>query len=222
MIVDIDFVADFVCPWCLLGKLRLARALDELRTTRPDLEARVNWLPFFLDPNIAAAGEPYRAHLEAKFGGAARVDAAHASVQDAATVDGVQFAFERIQRRPNTLAAHRLLYRAQARGQTQAEVNALGTAVFEAFFQHGIDIGDPAALADLAAAHGSARATVLDYLNSDEDVERVTRLASSISRQGVQGVPFFIFNRRLAMSGAQSAAVLGAAILQALETAPPS
>lgn len=222
MILNIDFVSDFVCPWCFLGKVRLERAVAELKATRPDLDPRVNWLPFFLNPNTPAEGEPYRAFLEAKFGGPIKAEAILDSVRDAAAADGLQYAFERIQTRPNTLQAHRLMYRAQSIGQTQARIQILAGALFAAHFQEGRDIGDKDTLADIAAACGERRDTVREWLDSSADLDKVQRMVVGVRKQGIAGVPFYILNRKLTVSGAQSAAVLGAAMLQSLETGKPS
>ena len=222
MILDIDLVSDFVCPWCFLGKVRLDRALAELRVSRPDLDVRVNWLPFFLNPDTPAAGEPYREFLEAKFGGPIKAEAVLDKVRAVAADDGLVYAFERIQTRPNTLAAHRLMYRAQAHGQKPERIQALGHALFAAHFQEGRDIGDLDTLADLAAACGDRRDVVREWLESGADADKVQRMAAGLRRQGIDGVPFFILDRRLSLSGAQSAAVIGAALLQALETGKPS
>ena len=222
MILDIDLVSDFVCPWCFLGKVRLDRALAELRVSRPDLDVRVNWLPFFLNPDTPAAGEPYREFLEAKFGGPIKAEAVLDKVRAVAADDGLVYAFERIQTRPNTLAAHRLMYRAQAQGQKPERIQALGHALFAAHFQEGRDIGDLDTLADIAAACGERREAVREWLAGRGEVDNVKRMAEGVRRQGIEGVPFFILNRKMALSGAQSAAVLGAAILQSLETGKPS
>ena len=222
MILDIDLVSDFVCPWCFLGKVRLDRALAELKASRPDLAVRVNWLPFFLNPDTPAAGEPYREFLEAKFGGPIKAEAVLDKVRAVAADDGLVYAFERIQTRPNTLAAHRLMYRAQAQGQKPERIQALGHALFAAHFQEGRDIGDLDTLADLAAACGDRRDVVREWLESGADADKVQRMAAGLRRQGIDGVPFFILDRRLSLSGAQSAAVIGAALLQALETGKPS
>lgn len=222
MILNIDLVSDFVCPWCFLGKVRLDRAIEEVKASRPDLDIRINWLPFFLNPDTPAAGEPYREFLEAKFGGPLKADAVLAKVSEAAAEDGLSYAFERIRTRPNTLQAHRLMYRAQAVGQTPARIQALAGALFAAHFQEGRDIGDKDTLADIAAANGERRDTVREWLDGREDIDKVRRMAEGVRKQGVEGVPFFIFNRKLAASGAQSAAVLGAAILQSLEAGRPS
>ncbi len=222
MILDIDLVSDFVCPWCFLGKVRLDRALAELKVSRPDLDVRVNWLPFFLNPDTPAAGEPYREFLEAKFGGPIKAEAVLDKVRAVAADDGLVYAFERIQTRPNTLAAHRLMFRAQAQGQKPERIQALGHALFAAHFQEGRDIGDLDTLADIAAACGERREAVREWLAGRGEVDKVKRMAEGVRRQGVEGVPFFILNRKMALSGAQSAAVLGAAILQSLETGKPS
>ena len=222
MILDIDLVSDFVCPWCFLGKVRLDRALAELKVSRPDLDVRVNWLPFFLNPDTPAAGEPYREFLEAKFGGPIKAEAVLDKVRAVAADDGLVYAFERIQTRPNTLAAHRLMYRAQAQGQKPERIQALGHALFAGHFQEGRDIGDLDTRADIAAACGERREAVREWLAGRGEVDKVKRMAEGVRRQGIEGVPFFILNRKMALSGAQSAAVLGAAILQSLETGKPS
>jgi len=222
MILNIDLVSDFVCPWCFLGKVRLDRALEELKASRPDLDVRVNWLPFFLNPDTPVAGEPYREFLEAKFGGPIKAEAVLDQVRDAAADDALQYAFERIQTRPTTLQAHRLMYRAQSIGQTPARIRMLASALFAAHFQEGRDIGDKDTLADIAAACGERRDAVKADLDGCEDIDKVKRMAEGVRKQGSEGVPFFILNRKLAVSGAQSAAVLGAAILQSLETGKPS
>ena len=222
MILNIDIVSDFVCPWCFLGKVRLDRALADLKASRPDIDVRINWLPFFLNPDTPPEGEPYRAFLEGKFGGPVKAEAVLDRVREAAAGDGLQYAFERIATRPNTLAAHRLLYRAQAQGQKPERIQALAQALFAAHFQEGRDIGDLDTLADIAAACGERREAVREWLAGRGEVDKVKRMAEGVRRQGIEGVPFFILNRKMALSGAQSAAVLGAAILQSLETGKPS
>lgn len=214
MPLNIDLVSDFVCPWCFIGKERLSAALAELRSQRPELDVRINWLPYFLNPDTPPAGEPYRAFLEAKFGGPRKVDEMHARVTESGAPD-VVFAFDRIAVRPNTLHAHRLMYRAQAQGMRPAQIAGLADRLFAAHFQQGRNIGDVDTLVEIAA-EGSDKADALRaYLESDADAATVRRMAAQVQQQGVTSVPFFIFNRKLAVSGAQSAGALGAAMLQA-------
>lgn len=217
MILNIDVVSDFVCPWCFLGKVRMDKAVAEFARKHPDTEIRVNWLPFFLNPGTPVAGEPYRPFLEAKFGGKRGANEVQAQVADAARPDGVVFDFERIRTRPNTLKAHRLSYRAQSLGYLPTQVAALADALFRAHFQQGLDIGDADVLADIAVGCGDVRDEVLEYLSTDQDAAAVKRMASKLGEQGVSGVPFFIINRKLGVSGAQSVTSLGAALLQGMD-----
>lgn len=221
MNVSIDIVSDLVCPWCFIGKHRMTGAVALVREKFPETRFRLNWLPFFLNPDTPPEGEPYRAFLEAKFGGKAQVSRLQMDVADAGRDAGIEFDFERISIRPNTLRAHRLIYRAQSTGRQPAEIEALVERLFVAHFQRGEDIGDIATLAEIAAECGDRMDDVTEYLESTMDVDQVRSLFDGISGQGISGVPLFVIQDRLAVPGAQSSAVLAAAILQAME-APSS
>ncbi len=216
MNVAIDIVSDLVCPWCFIGKRRLAQALARVREKHPAARFQLNWLPYFLDPDTPPEGVPYRAFMEARFGGATAVAKAQLAVVEAGAESGVDFDFGAIALRPNTLRAHRLIYRAQSIGHRPEAVDALVDRLFVARFQRGEDIGDIATLAAIAAECGDDAATVTAYLESGEGVREVRALVDKVRGLGVSGVPFFIVQRRLAVSGAQTAEVLAAAILQGI------
>lgn len=216
MNVAIDIVSDLVCPWCFIGKRRLAQALARVREKHPAARFQLNWLPYFLDPDTPPEGVPYRAFMEARFGGATAVAKAQLAVVEAGAESGVDFDFGAIALRPNTLRAHRLIYRAQSIGHRPEAVDALVDRLFVARFQRGEDIGDIATLAVIAAECGDDAATVTAYLESGEGVREVRALVDKVRCLGVSGVPFFIVQRRLAVSGAQTAEVLAAAILQGI------
>ena len=218
MNVALDIVSDFVCPWCFIGRSRLRSAVALVRETHPDVRFQFNWLPYFLNPDTPPAGEPYAAFLEAKFGGAKQVAKIQANVIEAGRDAGVEFAFERIVTRPNTLRAHRLVYRAQSIGHHAAEIDALVERLFVAYFQRGEDIGSIAMLSDIAAECGDRRQDVVDYLESSEGTSQVQSLVGKVRGLGVTGVPFFIVQRRLTVSGAQTGVVLAAAVLQAMQS----
>lgn len=221
MNVSIDIVSDLVCPWCFIGKHRMTGAVALVREKFPETRFRLNWLPFFLNPDTPPEGEPYRAFLEAKFGGKEQVSSLQKVVTEAGRDTGVEFDFERISIRPNTLRAHRLIYRAQSTGRQPAEIEALVERLFVAHFQRGENIGDIATLGEIAAECGDRMDDVTEYLESTMDVDQVRSLFDGISGQGISGVPLFVIQDRLAVPGAQSSAVLAAAILQAME-APSS
>ena len=209
--IPIDIVSDVACPWCFIGKRHLEAALAQC-----DLPVSIRWLPYFLNPDTPPEGEAYRPFLERKFGGAAALEGIWARVRDAGVKTGIDFAFEKIELRANTLHAHRLIYHAQtvmsaARPETVSLADGAGgtaigdlvEALFAAQFLAGRHVGDRAVLADVAASCGMEREAVLRYLESAADAEAVRGGADEARRKGINGVPFFIFNNRLAASGAQ-------------------
>ncbi|MDP2822496.1 MAG: DsbA family oxidoreductase [Sulfuritalea sp.] len=220
----IDVVSDVVCPWCFIGKRHLDRALELWRAEQPPGEVVVHWRPFFLNPDTPEAGEPYRPFLEKKFGGPKQLEELWQRVGEAGRKAGIEFAFEKIELRANTLNAHRLIHYAQTRvGADTAVTAALVEALFAAQFLEGRHVGDRAVLADVAAACGMDRDAVLRYLESAEEADAVRGGATEAQRKGIGGVPFFIFNQRLAASGAQPPEALLQAMREAMrEAATPT
>ena len=220
MNISIDIVSDFICPWCFIGKKRLKDAVALVLEKHPETNVQINWLPYFLGPDTPPEGVAYQAFMEAKFGGARKVAEMQARVLAAGQDAGVEFDLAKIAVRPSTMAAHRLVYRAQSMGHRPAEIETLVDRLFAAYFQGGEDIGNLATLADIAAECGDHKESVIDYLTSKQGESQVTSLFSKIGKLGVTGVPFFIIQRNLAVSGAQTGEVLAAAILQAMQSKP--
>jgi len=211
----IDIVSDVVCPWCFVGKRRLARALELLRAERPDLAVTVRWLPFFLNPDTPSAGEPYRPFLEKKFGGPAAVEALWERVRAAGRSVGLDLAFEKISVRANTLQAHRLLHWAQRQG----DANALVERLFAAHFHKGEHVGDPATLQRIAVECGYAADVVAAYLAGDADADEVRAQEWRARESGVSSVPTFFFDGAHALSGAETPEMLADAIRHHLDNA---
>jgi predicted DsbA family dithiol-disulfide isomerase len=205
--LTIEVVSDVVCPWCFIGKRHLDHALALWHEEQPACGVTVHWRPFFLNPDTPEAGEPYRPFLEKKFGGPKQLEELWQRVGEAGRTAGIEFAFEKIELRANTLNAHRLIHLAQSdSSEVGADRTAIGDlieALFAAQFLEGRHIGDRAVLAAVAAACGMDRKAVLRYLESTEDADAVRGGADEAKRKGISGVPFFIFNNRLAASGAQ-------------------
>jgi predicted DsbA family dithiol-disulfide isomerase len=170
----------------------------------------VRWLPFQLNPDLPASGMPRKEYIERKWG-AGRGPEVYERVAGVGREVGVSFAFENIKVQPNTLDAHRLLNYAEREGR-QDEVSE---ALFKAYFVEGLDLTSVETLADVAARGGLDRAAALSYLASKADRETVTQADLEARNAGIGGVPFFIFNRKVGVSGAQGEDVL----LQAMEQA---
>lgn len=207
--MQIDVISDTVCPWCFIGKRRLARAME----MRPEVEFEVLWRPYQLDPKVPREGVDRAAYMKAKFGEGPRVSAMGDALKAEGLREGISFAFDKIERRPNTLDSHRLIRWAGTAGLQDTVVERL----FAAYFLEGRDIGDPAVLEFLAADVGMDSIEVADLLSSDTDlaaVERETRLAGEM---GITGVPTFIFANKYVLSGAREAEVLVQVIDKALD-----
>ena len=190
----IDIVSDAICPWCYIGKRRLERALA--MAPQPDLQ--IGWRPFQLNPDMPAEGMARQDYLRAKFG-----DQAGGKTYDhviaAGREEGIPFRFDRIQRTPNTILAHRLIRYALRENRQDQVVEAL----FRAYFIDGQDIGVVENLVAVTEALGMDADRVRSYLESDQDLAEI-RAEDAFARQiGIQGVPCFIIDRKFAVSGAQ-------------------
>ena len=210
----VDIVSDVVCPWCFIGKRKLEAALAELRGREPDLDATVRWHPFQLNPDLPAEGVSRAAYLEAKFGGKARTAKIYERVREVGTDVGIAFDFDRIERQPNTLDAHRLIGWAQQRG----DANDLVERLFHAYFLNGRYVGDREVLVDIAQAAGHSGEAVRAMLASGEGGEAVRAADREAREAGIGGVPFFIFGGRTALGGAHDPPML----LQAIDEARKS
>jgi predicted DsbA family dithiol-disulfide isomerase len=169
----------------------------------------VRWLPFQLNPDLPADGIPRKTYVERKFGpGGARNYARVAAVGKEV---GIDFAFDAITVQPNTLDAHRLLHYAAGQGLE----DAVAESVFRGYFQEGAVLTDRAQLVALGVRGGLERDALAAYLASDTDRETVAAADLQARESGIGGVPFFIFDRRVAVSGAHPAEVLLDAMLQA-------
>lgn len=168
----------------------------------------MRWLPFQLNPDVPAGGISRAEYLQRKFGSPNRSYARVAAVGE--TV-GIPFAFDTIKVQPNTINAHRLMHYADREGRQDETAEEL----FKAYFIEGADLTRNETLADVAARAGFDRQAVLDYLAGDADVELVRAADLEARNAGIGGVPFFIFNRKVGVSGAQDPEALLEAMQQA-------
>jgi predicted DsbA family dithiol-disulfide isomerase len=212
--MSIDIISDVVCPWCFIGKRRLERALAEL----PQMRAMITWRPFQLDPTIPVGGLDRALYLKNKFGSMARVEAIHQRLIAAGSAEGVPFQFDKIKRSPNTIDAHRLI----RWGRTIGLQNAVVEQLFHRYFVDGFDIGDRKVLCAIAADSGLDGALVGRLLDEGADCSAVAEEIALARQLGVTGVPTFILAGRYAVSGAQPATALVAAIRRAADSTEPA
>lgn len=193
--IPLDIFADPICPWCLIGKAHLDRAL----AARPDHPFVIAWHPFQLNPDMPPEGMDRRVYLEAKFGGRMGAIEAHKPVLAAAEAAGLEIDLAAIRRTPNTLDAHRLIHWAGLEGRQAAVVAAL----LRAYWREGRDIGAAPVLATIGEAAGMDRAMLDRLLDSDADRDAIRARDTHARQRGLNSVPTFILANTHVVSGAQ-------------------
>lgn len=206
--MKIEVVSDVVCPWCYIGKRRMEKALA---LVGGELRPEVLWLPFQLNPAMPPEGMPRAEYRRAKFGSVERGRQLDARVAEEGRGEGIEFALERIERTPNTFAAHQLIDLAQERGAGGAVVDAL----FRAYFEEARDTGDREVLLGIAEAAGLPRGDVEARWGDQAQAQRVAQLEEGMKALGISGVPTFILDRKVGVSGAQPPEALAAAMREA-------
>jgi predicted DsbA family dithiol-disulfide isomerase len=206
----LDVVSDVVCPWCYIGKRQLEAAIERM----PEGERPVvRWHPFQLNPDLPAEGIERRSYLEQKFGGPERAAQIYERVRAAGRGAGLELDFDRIEKQPNTLDAHRLIAWAQAHEGRNAEL--LVEALFRAYFVEGRFIGDRGELARIAGEAGFDGAAARTMLDSDAGAAEIASADRQARERGIGGVPFFVFDGRVSVSGAAGPDALLEAAAQA-------
>ena len=200
----IEIASDVICPWCYIGKRRLEKALALLDG---EVTPVIRWLPFQLNPDMPAAGVPRAEYRRAKFGSVERGKQLDARVSAEGRGEGIEFAFERMERTPNTSAAHQLIDVAQAEGKGQAVVDAL----FHAYFEEARDIGNPDVLQTIAVGAG------VQGWPAQADAQAVAAREEGVRSLGISAVPTFIFDHKFGVSGAHPPEALASAIKEALK-----
>lgn len=193
--IRLDIFSDPVCPWCLIGKANLDRAME----SRPNHVFQVQWHPFQLNPDMPKEGVGHVDYLAAKFGSREKAIQAMLQVAEHAKKAGAEIDIEKVTRLPNTLDAHRLIHWAGIEGRQTAMVARL----FKAHWREGADIGDAATLARLAGEVGMDAAAVARLLATDADADDIRARDMDARQKGVTAVPTFLIAQQYVVSGAQ-------------------
>lgn len=195
--LHVEVIADLACPFCYLGKRRLATALRAVHGPHD-----VTWLPWQLNPDMPADGLSLDDYLTRRFGSPANVEPILESLSAEGKGAGIEFRFDRMTRVPNTLKAHQLMYLAEAEGRDQS---ALAEGLMSAFFERGEDIGTTNVLVEQAGNHGLRPDDVMRVIGDDASRQIVATREGQVRASGITGVPGFLLNRRLLIVGAQEA-----------------
>lgn len=210
--MQIEVYQDIACPWCRIGKRHLATALESWQGE----PVSVTYRTFFLNADIPPQGYDFRQYMRAKGGGNPDLEMWFDAPQQMGAAAGVTFNFDRIQKAPNTLLAHRAI-----RLTPEAQRAAMIDALYDAYFEFGEDVGDIEVIAQVAERVRVDGAALRAQLATDAARAEVEAEAMEGAMRGVSGVPLFVFNGRYAVSGAQPPHVLRQVMerVAAMETA---
>lgn len=222
--LQVEVWSDIACPWCYIGKRRFATALADF-PHRDHVE--VTWRSYELSPGTPVGPGIPEIEALARHKGIPheRVVQMFAQVTAVAAGEGLAYDFDRTLS-ANTFAAHRLVHLARTTGRADEVLEAL----FSAHFEHGADLGDDDTLVRLVSGAGVDADAARAALANDEFADDVRADEAEARALGVTGVPFFVVDRRVAVSGAQPADVFTQLLeagwreanpLQTLATADP-
>lgn len=194
--IKVDIWSDVQCPWCYIGKRRFESAV-----AASGVDVEIEYHSFELSPDtpIGYDGTPAEYLMQRRGLSRPQVDQMFAHVTALAAAEGLAYDFDHTHQ-TNTVKAHELLHYAKARGR-QAEMKE---ALLKAYFVEGGHVGRIADLADLAASLGFDRDDVVRSLESEEHLGDVKADVAQAAAYGIQGVPFFVFDGRYGVSGAQA------------------
>lgn len=213
--MKVEIWSDYVCPFCYIGKKKFEMALTGFEHKE---HIEVVFKSFELDPGADPSGNQSTVNMLAKKYGMSveQAKAAEVNVSQQAAAVGITFYDDRIV--TNTFHSHRLMHFAAAQGKDKE----LSERLFKAYFTDNDNIADRQMLIKLAGEVGLDEAAAAAVMESDEYSEAVREEESEAGKLGIRGVPFYVFDRKYAVSGAQSPDVFLSTLQKAWEEKYPS
>ena len=207
--IKIDVWSDVVCPFCYLGKKKLEVALQKLKL---DSKSTIEWHSFQLDPTFPKnTSSPASEHLIHRKGlTLSQIQSSHKRLTELGHQYQIDFQFDKAINF-NTFDAHRLLHWSKE----YQKQNELKNAFLEDHFSEGIDLSKRISLLKVIRKVGLNISTATEILDSELYAQEFQNDINLAKRIGITGVPFFVFNQKLAISGAQSDNVFEDALAEA-------
>ena len=188
--------SDTICGWCYIGKERLSQALKKLNLP----ETIVMNLPFQLNPSMPKDGMDRIEYIKTKFGSIENAKPMYDNMILQGEQENLQIKLDKIKRTPNTVKSHLLIDLAR---KYKAE-NEVISDLFESYFNKAKDIGDEEVLMSIAKKNNLDVNEVKTYLNDEANIKKIDKMDNVAKEMGITGVPFYVFNDQLSISGAQS------------------
>ena len=196
LMIELDIFSDTVCPWCYIGKKRLENALNKYK----NLKIKQTWRPFQLNPGMQPDGMDRQEYLISKFGSSDAAKTVYENIYEEGVKEGINFNFELIEVTPNSFNSHRLLALAYNANIQEKVLDDL----FESYFLHGKDIGDPNILLQIAIKHNIDAEEFKSYLSDQENIEPLANEEIQAKKMGISSIPTFIINKQIVINGAQT------------------
>ena len=196
LMIELDIFSDTVCPWCYIGKKRLENALNKYK----NLEIKQTWRPFQLNPGMPPDGMDRQEYLISKFGSSDAAKTVYENIYEEGVKEGINFNFDLIEVTPNSFNSHRLL----ALGYQANIQEKVLDDLFESYFLHGKDIGDPNILLQIAIKHNIDAEDFKSYLSDQENIEPLANEEIQAKKMGIKSIPTYIVNKQIVINGAQT------------------
>ena len=206
----IEIFSDVVCPWCYIGKRNLENALQILNEKDEQFESTLNWRSFQLNPQLKAEGILRKDYITNKFGEGANSEVIYERVRLAGEAVGLKMNFDKIIMQPNSSKMHSLIYAAK---ETNKDIELIEN-FFKAFFIEGMDLTNFEILLKVASDSGLDSETINGVFHDNLFEKFVQEDIIMSKKYNITGVPFYVIDDSIGISGAQPPEVIVDAINQ--------
>lgn len=200
--------SDTICGWCYIGKERLKQALREVGGN----SIQVTNLPFQLNPDMPMEGMDRIQYIKKKFGSIENAKPMYDNMILQGQQENLEIKLDKIKKTPNTVKSHLLIDYAKL---NKVE-NEVMDSIFESYFFKAKDIGDENVLLEIGKKHDLDIKGLEKFITQKENLQKIDKLDTIAKQMGISGVPFYIFNDKISISGAETMENLTQAINESL------
>lgn len=200
--------SDTICGWCYIGKERLKQALREVGGNG----IKVTNLPFQLNPDMPLEGMDRIQYIKKKFGSIENAKPMYDNMILQGQQENLEIKLDKIKKTPNTVKSHLLIDYAKL---NKVE-NEVMDSIFESYFFKAKDIGDENVLLEIGKKHDLDIKGLEKFITQKENLQKIDKLDTIAKQMGISGVPFYIFNDKISISGAETVENLTQAINKSL------
>jgi len=206
--MEIKMFSDTICGWCYIGKERLKQALREVGGN----SIQVTNLPFQLNPDMPMEGMDRIQYIKKKFGSIENAKPMYDNMILQGQQENLEIKLDKIKKTPNTVKSHLLIDYAKL---NKVE-NEVMDSIFESYFFKAKDIGDENVLLEIGKKHDLDIKGLEKFITQKENLQKIDKLDTIAKQMGISGVPFYIFNDKISISGAETMENLTQAINESL------